>query len=190
MRRRLAAAIVAGSLLAAPSFAKKEKAPLADQFTATLISMEVSAAMGKRVQIWIESYTPDDVAASLVQTLAEGGQRPLQNAIADHRAGTIKIGTSNGYPIAVARQRVAEDGSRLVFLVTNRPMTGFTPMAGARIDDYPFGVIALKLAADGTGEGTLVGAAQLSFDTEKKSLTLRSNATQPSRLSAVTPVKE
>src|SRR5512145_1232433 len=184
MRHRLASVFVAASLFAAPSFAKKEKATMADQFTATLISMEVSAAMGKRVQIWVESYTPDDVAESLVKTLAEGGQRPLSNAIADYRAGTIKIGTSNGYPIAVARQRVAEDGSRLVFLVTNRPLSGFTPMAGARIDDYPFGVIELKLAADGTGEGTLVGAAQLAYYPEKKSLTLRSNATQPSRLSA------
>jgi hypothetical protein len=185
MRQKLSAAILACSLLAAPVFAKKK--PMADEFTATLISMEVSAAMGKRVQIWVESYTPDDVAESLVKTLAEGGQRPLSNAIADYRAGTLKIGTSNGYPIAIARQRVSEDGSRLVFLVTNRPMTGFAPMAGARIDDYPFGIIELKLAPDGTGEGTLVGAAQLAYDAEKKSLTLRSNATQPSRLSAVKP---
>ena len=189
MRHKLSAAILACSLLAVPASAKKEKAPMADQFTGTLISMEVSAAMGKRVQIFVESYTPDDVAESLVKTLAEGGQRPLSNAIADYRAGTLKIGTSNGYPIAVARQRVAEDGSRLVFLVTNRPLTGFAPMQGVRVDDFPFGVVELKLAADGTGEGTIVGAAQIAYDPEKKSLGIRSNATQPSRLSSVKTTK-
>jgi len=143
---------------------------MADEFTGTLISMEVSAAMGKRVQNWVESYTPDDVAEGLIKTLSEQGQRPLLNAVTDLRVGTIKLGTSNGYPISVARQRVQPDGSRTVVLVTSRPFVGFAPAAGTRIDDYPFGLIELRLAADGTGEGTIVGAAQLAFDPATKDL--------------------
>ena len=189
MRHPVIAPLLAFSLVLAPTLAK-EKKKMADEITGTLVSMNAPGAMGSRVQIWIEAYTADDVAASLVKTLSEQGQQPLLNAVTDHRAGTIRIGTSNGYPISVARQRVAADGSRTIFLVTSRPFVGFAPAAGTRIDDYPFGVVEIKLAADGTGEGTLVGAAQLALD-PANNLSIKTYATQPSRLTnvKVTPPK-
>jgi hypothetical protein len=189
MRHPVIAPLVAFAMLLSPAVAKDEKKKMADQLTGTLVSMNAPGAMGSRVQIWIEEYTADDVAASLVKTLAEQGQQALLNAVTDHRAGTIRIGTSNGYPIAVARQRVAADGTRTVILATDRPFAGFAPAAGTRIQDYPFGIIELKLAADGTGEGTLVGAAQVSLDPETKMLGIKTYATQPSRLTSVKPVK-
>ena len=186
MRHPVIAPLLAFALALSPALAPaKDKKKMADEFTGTLISMEVSAAMGKRVQIWVESYTPDDVAEGLIKTLSEQGQRPLLNAVTDLRVGTIKLGTSNGYPISVARQRVQPDGSRTVVLVTSRPFVGFAPAAGTRIDDYPFGLIELRLAADGTGEGTIVGAAQLAFDKATKDLSVKTYATQPGRISSV-----
>jgi hypothetical protein len=189
MRHPAIAPLVALGLLLSPAVAKDEKKKMADQFAGTLVSMNAPGAMGSRVQIWVESYTDDATAEGLIKTLSDQGQRALLDKVTDLRAGTIRVGTSNGYPISVARQRVAADGSRTVVLATSRPFVGFAPNAGTRIEDYPFGLIELKLAADGTGEGTLIGAAQLAFDPATKDLSVKTYATQPSRLTNVKPVK-
>jgi hypothetical protein len=170
-------------LLLAAVPAGAEKKPMADEFTGVFISMNAPDAMGSQVRVWVESYTADDVAQKLAATLAESGQKGLLDAITDLRIGTIRIGTASGYPISVARQRPNADGSRTVFLATSRPLVGFQPRPGAKIDDYPFGIIELKLGPDGKGEGTIVGAAQLSFDESKRNLNIASYATEPGRIS-------
>jgi hypothetical protein len=188
MKHPVIAPLVAFALLLSPAVAKEKKKP-AEQLTGTLVSMNAPGAMGSRVQIWIEAYTDDATAEGLIKTLSEQGQRALLDKVTDLHVGTIKVGTNNGYPISVARQRVASDGSRTVVLATSRPFVGFAPNAGAKMDDYPFGLIELKLAADGTGEGTLVAAAQLAFDPATKDLSVKTYAVQPSRLTNVKPVK-
>jgi hypothetical protein len=187
MKHPVIAPLVAFALLLSPAVAKERK--MADQFTGTLVSMTAPGAMGSRVQIWIEQYTDDATAEGLIKTLTEQGQNALLDKVTDLHVGTIKVGTSNGYPVSVARQRVAADGSRTIVLATSRPFAGFAPAAGTRIQDYPFGLVELKLAADGTGEGTLVGAAQLAFDPATKDLSVKTYAVQPSRLTSVKPVK-
>jgi hypothetical protein len=175
--------------VAAPAFAEDKK-PVADEFTAVFISMNAPGAMGSPVQIWVNEYTTDDVAKSLALALAEKGQQGLLDAITKIQVGQIRIGTSMSYPMSVARQRANADGTRTVFLVTNRPFDGFQPAGGTRVQDYPFGVIELNLKADGSGEGQIVGAAQLSFDDAKKNLNIASYAVQPGRLSDVKAKKK
>jgi len=169
--------------LVAPALA--EKAPLADRFEGVFISMNAPGAMGSRVEIWIDAYTSDDVAAQLVGLLEQKGQQDVLNQVTKLQAGRLQIGTSNAYPIAVARQRANDDGSRTVFLVSSRPFAGFEPRTGTRIEDYPFGIIELKLDATGKGEGQIIGAAQLSFDPATKHLNIASYAVEPGRLSEV-----
>ena len=108
-RRSVLTALLTAAVLAGASVPAKDKKPMADEFTGTLISME-TGQMGTRVVIYIEAYTPDDVAERLVATLAEKGQQGLLNVISDERAGTLRLGTADGYPIAVARQRVDASG--------------------------------------------------------------------------------
>src|SRR5262245_32321133 len=185
MIRRFAVVVVAVlAFLAAPALAESKK-PMADEFTAVFISMNAPGAMGSPVQMWIEAYTSDDVTTSLAKTLKEKGQQALLNALPSTRAGTIRIGTSNGYPLSFARKRVNPDGSQIVFLVSNRPFAGFQPQGGTRIEDYPFGVVELKLDAQGNGEGQIIGAAQLSFSPDNQNLNIASYAVQPGRLSDV-----
>lgn len=178
------AAFVALALLAVPASGKdkKPKKEMADTFTGTFVTTNAptSAGLGQPVTIWVEAYTSDEVAGSLAQTLVDKGQFALRDALGNLRAGTIRIGTSRGYPLAVARQRPAPDG-RLVVLVTARPLDGFVPDQGTRSEDYPISFIELRLKADGTGEGTIVGMAKLSVD-EQRNLHVASFATQPSRL--------
>jgi len=178
-------ALTAITLLASPVSAKKDKPPIADQFLGTLVSMSVPGAMGTRVTIWVDAYTTDDVAESLAKALEQDGQKALVTAMEKLTAGRIRIGTGDGLPLAVARQRTAADGSRLVYLVTNRPLKGFEIQQGLDSQQYPIGFIELKLGADGKGEGTIVGMAQLKMDAERN-LSVASYATQPARLTAVT----
>jgi hypothetical protein len=185
MIRRIAAAVFAALALLAIPVTAADKKPMADEFTGVFISMNAPGAMGSPVQIWIESYTADDVTTTLAKTLEEKGQQALVNALPSTRCGTIRIGTADGYPVNVARQRVNADGSRTVFAVSNRPFVGFEPQGGTRIQDYPFGVIELQLDAAGKGEGQIIGAAQLSFDADKKNLNIASYAVQPGKISDV-----
>jgi len=175
------AAFTVLALLAVPAIAEDKK-PMADEFTAVFISMNAPGAMGSPVQIWIENYTSDAVAESLMTTLQTKGQGALVNALPNTRAGTIRIGTSNGYPISIARQRQTADG-RVVMLASNRPFVGLT-QGGPTAADYPIGFIELQLKADGTGTGTIIGAAQVIVG-PNKNLTVASDAVQPGRLSDV-----
>ena len=70
-----------------------------------------------------------------------------------------------------------------MLLASNRPFVGMTE-GGAPAGRYPIGFIQLELKADGTGTGTIIGAAQVSFD-DKKNLTVASQSSQPGRLSDV-----
>jgi len=176
------------ALLAAPA-AAAEKKPVLDQFTGTLVTTTGPTArgLGDPVTIWIDEYTTDDVAQSLVKTLADGGQIALRDALQNHHVGRFRVGTGTSYPLSVARQRVAADG-RVILLATNNPIGGFQVDPGLRAKDYPIGFIELKLKADGTGEGTIVAMAKVSFD-ENKNLSIASYGTQPSRLTDVETVK-
>ena len=186
------APLLAVALLVLPtaSAAKKEKKPVVDQFTGTLVTMTgpTAHALGETVTIWIDEYTTDEVAQSLIKTLADGGQIALRDELQNHRAGRIRMGQNTTYPLCVARQRIASDG-RVVLLATNSPLTGFQMNQGLRSQDYPIGFIELKLKADGTGEGTVVGMAKVSFD-ENKNLNIASYGTQPSRLTNVETAKK
>jgi hypothetical protein len=176
--RLVLAAAASLALIAVPAVAK-EKKPMADEFSGVFVSMNAPGAMGKPVSIWIESYTTDDVAESLATTLQKEGQDALANVLPNTRVGTIRIGTSDSYPISIARQRPTADG-RVVLLASDRPLVGLSQggAAGAR---HPIAFVELRLKADGTGEGTIIGAASVSFD-DKKNLTVASQASQPGRL--------
>ena len=104
MKRLIGLVAVVSSLLAVSALAKDKK-PMADEFTGVFINMNTPGAMGSQVSIWVEAYTADDVAQQLKGILAEKGQAALHNAITDYRAGTLRIGTANSYPLSVARQR-------------------------------------------------------------------------------------
>jgi len=189
--RRILSVTFALAVLAAPAAAadKKEKKPMADQFTGTLVAMTGTAGgMGQRVTIWIDAYTADADAQAIKKTLVEGGQAALRNALPNYEAGRIRIGTNNSYPLSIARQRVASDG-RVILLATNAPLTGFQANSGARSEDYPVGFIELKLKADGTGEGTIIAMAQVSID-ESNNLKIASYGAQPSRLMNVETAKK
>jgi hypothetical protein len=170
--------LVALALLVAPAVAakkkeknekieKKENRPVVEQFTGTLVATVGAKAdgPGDPVTISIEEYTSDDVALSLMTTLADGGQMAVRDALKKYRVGKISVGGAS-YPIGVARQRIVFE-NRVVLLVTESPLDGFKLNPGLLAQDYPMGIIELTLIPDGTGDGKVVGMAKLAFDRER-----------------------
>jgi hypothetical protein len=58
------------------------------------------------------------------------------------------------------------DGGRIVRLFTERPIIFGEAYYNTRSTDYEFGIVELKLNAEGEGEGVTIPAAKLSLDKE------------------------
>jgi hypothetical protein len=113
-------------------------------------------------------YTTDDVAQSLMKTLADGGQTALRDALQNHRAGRLQVGKNTSYPLSVARQRIDFE-NRVVQFVTSSPLKGFPLSPGVRPQDYPIGFIDSVLrnllrGADFLPVGYLIGLFAMAAD--------------------------
>lgn len=164
---------------------KKEKKQVIEQFEGTLVTTTgpTAAGLGQPVTVWVEEWTTDDVVKSLAKTLSEKGQPALRDALGELNVGRLRVGTSLGYPLSVARQFTTPEG-RVVRFATNRPLQGFELNKGYKSQDYPIAYIELKLKPDGTGEGVAIGMAKVAFD-ENNRLTISSYGTSPAKLTNV-----
>jgi len=136
----------------------------------------------------IDEYATDDEIAQHSAVLAEEGARGLEKVLWKLDRGWVRIGTSLGHVVGVARS-IDTDGGRIIRVVTDRPIQLFEVRRGLRSLDYPFGFIELELDADGKGEGRLVAAAKLRF-TEDGTLEIVQLGTRPFRLMKVKLQKE
>lgn len=130
--------------------------------------------------IQIDQWTSDDEVVRLAGILKDKGPQALQEALVDLDYGWIRVGSSLGYPIAVARSIPNPDGGRTVRVVTDRPLSFFEITRGTRSRDYPLSVIEIKFDAEGKGEGTLAAAVKAHF--KGPQLVIESYGIQPSRI--------
>ena len=136
----------------------------------------------------IEEYATDAEIAQHAAVLAEEGSRGLEKVLWKLDRGWVRIGTSLGHVVGVARS-IDTDGGRIIRAVTDRPIQLFEVRRGLRSVDYPFGFIELELDADGKGEGRLIAAAKLKF-TQDGTLEIEQLGTRPFRLMKVKLRKE
>lgn len=129
----------------------------------------------------VTEYATNEEIAKHAQTLIEKGSRGLEKVLWKLDRGWVKIDTSLGHVVGVARSFDTEDGGRVIRVVTDRPIQLYEVRRGLRSVDYPFGVIELTLDADGKGEGRLIAAAKLEF-TEEGGLEIEQLGTRPFRL--------
>jgi len=131
----------------------------------------------------IDEYAMDEEIAQHAAVLAEEGSRGLEKVLWKLDRGWLKIGTSLGHVVGVARS-IDTDGGRIIRAVTDRPVQLFAVRRGLRSVDYPFGFIELELDANGKGEGRLIAAAKLKF-TKDGTLEIEQLGTRPFRLMKV-----
>ena len=116
----------------------------------------------------VNGETPESEVGRLVGILQEGGQDRLQEAIRNNDLGNFAVGGRVGRTLnAVVIDEV--EGRRRIRALFERWIRFGEIRGGYRSVDYPFGYIELFVdPKTGRGEGTLIEAAQIRWDRDKK----------------------
>lgn len=137
----------------------------------------------------IKGQTPPGDRSRYLNTLMEGGQDALRDAIKDNDLGRFSLGSSTGNRLgAVAVDQV--DGKTRVRAVFER-WIGFGEMRGGyRSVDYPFGYVEIVVdPRTGKGDGTFFPAARIRFKAGKNggadTVEIEDFGTWPGRLMGV-----
>ena len=155
----LGIAVLAGGVVASPAAAE-------DRFTGIVQSTGAADAGLSQFRLLIEQYSTREETLELLKILAEDGWRQLENKlVATERARFILPGQL-GHNIGFADSTPAEDGGRVIHLVSARPLFLFEALGGTRSREYPFGVIEIRLDADGKGDGSVFAAAKIQFNND------------------------
>jgi hypothetical protein len=137
----------------------------------------------------VNGETPESEVGRLVGILQEGGQDRLQEAIRKNDLGNFAVGGRVGRTLnAVVIDEV--EGRRRIRALFERWIRFGEIRGGYRSVDYPFGYIELFVDPNtGRGEGTLIEAAQIRWDRDKKSnqyvVEIENFGTFPARLMGV-----
>jgi hypothetical protein len=165
-RQSILVAMAAFALLSAAAIVRAADPKPIEKFTAFAASL----GTGKTaiVDITLYRWSTDQEREKLLTTLQEFGRDKLVDALRSvrPRVGFIRMANSMGYDLYYAREHQGPDGGRRVVLATNRPVSFHELTTGTRSKDYQLTVLELHLDADGKGEGKLVPAGKISWDTK------------------------
>ncbi len=184
MRLRSPAVILAPFLFAAVAVARDPK-PI-ETFRAFAASL--GTGRSAVVEIGVYRWSTDEERERLLTTLQEFGRDKLIDELQKIRppVGYIRTPGSVAYDLYSARSRPMPDGSRRVVLATNRRVS-FREVAGsARSLQYQLTFIEIHVDADGKGEGKLVPAAKITWDTKDKRIEIENYSSLPVDLLDVT----
>lgn len=147
----------------------------------------VSNASTTWVRFELTGVTSNEDIVALAGVLEEGGQDAVISAMRKLGSkGWMTIGPRTRFELRIVREIPTDDGGRRIRLVTDRPIHYAELIQPMRSRDYPFGIVELELAADGTGSGNLIAAAQAQFR-EDGTLEVKSLGNQPFRLVNIAP---
>ena len=140
--------------------------------TFTCFAVAVGTGKADVIDITINRWSIDEERGMLLTTLQEFGQDKLLGALEKIRppVGFMRTPNSIGYDLCYARNHPQPDGSRRVVLATNRWVSFREAANDTRSMRYQFTLIELHLDKNGKGEGKLVPAAKVSWDTKAKKI--------------------
>ncbi len=176
-------AAVAGT----PTETPTKKDPL--RFTAFNVSMTTGIA--GTTDIVIERWSTDAERKSLLALVetakyGEGGQRKLLNALQKikPRVGYIRTSKSLGWDLRYAVENTMEDGTRQLVIATDKPVSFAAAAGGARVMDYPFTLIEMRMKPNEKGEGKMLAATSIMVKNGR--LELEHYGQEPVRLTTIT----
>ena len=159
----------------------------------TFTCFAVSLGTGKAgvVDITINRWSTDEEREMLLTTLQEFRQHKLLAALEKIRppVGYMRTPNSIGYDLYYARNNPQPDGSRKVVMATNRRVSFREAANDTRSMQYQFTLIEIRIDKNGKGEGKLVPAAKVSWDTKTKKIEIENYAALPVDLVNVTAKK-
>lgn len=161
------------------------------RLTAFAVNMNATrpGAAATTVDIVIDRFSTDSERDRLREAFKAREQDGLLEALQKLPAvGYLTTPGSLRYDLRFARQRPLPEGGRRIFLLTDRRITAWEAMAGARTLDYPFTLIQLQLDKNHRGVGKMNIAARIT-GSEDTVVEIEDFAAQPVQLNEVHPVK-
>jgi hypothetical protein len=131
-------------------------------YLATLVdtSHVLPHAQSVPIRVRLERLTADDRVADLVRVARDKGELALRRALETESVGRLEINGRLGDPISYARRIEDADGVHLL-LISERSLSLREIFGNRRSVDYPFTVVEIDLAPDGSGSGNFYGAARI-----------------------------
>lgn len=138
------------------------------------------------VEIMIDRWSTDQERDELLAELQNHGETGLLKALQENpKVGGIRSTTSLAWDLHYARERTMPDGSRRIFIATDRPISLWEAANLPRSIHYPFTLVEIHLGPDGHGEGKISVATRITIDRDSRQIELEDYATQPVRLQDV-----
>ena len=118
------------------------------------------------VTIYINKLATQQDVNEIVEMLRARGPDPVVEKLYSMDNGRFSPIGSVGTNLALIRVLTLPTGVRVIRALASRPET-FREMYGTtRSDDYPFGIMEIRLDQDGKGEGVIIVATKITFDKE------------------------
>jgi hypothetical protein len=190
--------------LAASAVAQDEPETFREQFTARAVAMGTSnppilpPGTTATIDINITRWTTDDERQHLFEVLTKKGQRALVREMRRQpETGWFRVVSSgprtpgaSSMPserLRYARQIPLENGGRRIILGVDRPITMSEAVNQPRWRNFDVTVFFIDLDAENAGEGQLAIGVRLTVEEETNTLKIQNFATEPVRLTRVTP---
>jgi hypothetical protein len=161
----LGLALVASCAAGARAEDKKNR----ETFMATVLqqaNMRLPGGGTFQLTMNVDEWTSVEERRRLITVFKEGGSEALMKELRKMKAGYIVPPAFARWPsweVDVASSIPQPGGGRIVRLFTERPIIFGEAYYNTRSKDYEFGIVELKLNADGEGEGVTIPAAKLSL---------------------------
>lgn len=190
--------------LAASAVAEEEQESFRERYTAVAVAMGTSVppvlpvGTNARIDINITRWSTDEERQQLFEELAENGQRGLVQAMRRQpETGWVRVlstgrgaGRTSSMPserLRYARQIPLEGGGRRIVLGVDRPITMYEALNQPRWRNFDVTLFFIDLDEENVGAGQLAIGVQLTVEKETNTLKIESFATEPVRLTRVTP---
>ncbi len=190
--------------LAASAAAQEGAEPSRERFTARAVSMGTSnppllpSGTTATLDINITRWTTDEERQHLFEVLTKKGQRSLVRELRRQpETGWVRVvsggtGATGSSRMPSERLRYAQqiplpNGGRRVILGLDRPLTMSEAVNQPRWRNFDVTLFFIDLDGENVGEGQLAIGVQLTVEEETNTLKILSFATEPVRLTRVTP---
>lgn len=148
----------------------------------------VGAGATANINVYINSYTPDDETQDLAKVLLEGGSDALLKRLEKAKSiGKVQLVRKVGFfDLKLIRSRPIEGGRRIIG-VCDRPIQFLEAYVGGRSTDYTFGIVILDVKPNKKGReegvGQLIYAAKVKVD--GRTVEVENYGIEPARLQGV-----
>jgi hypothetical protein len=170
---------------------------LPEKFTAFAVNLgtTVTPGPGPRpgrsaiVQITIDRWSTEGERDRLVAALQKSEQTLLETLQALPTVGSIRTPDSIAWYLRYAHQNIAPDGSRHIFIATDRPIHFWEEYYRTHSVNYPFTLIEMQVDQNGHGQGKLLFASRIIAKPEERRIEIENYATEAVMLEDVRETK-